>query len=191
MQWHWADESQRQHAAEEAELAEFARNGSISPETLVWNETLPDWRPAGEARPDWFDGVSQPPTLTPAQVQAARRGVDSGAMSPAARTDPLAVCSLVFGVLGIVGAVILFCFPVFGIPGVICGHLALKRAGEPDSAPSNRGLAIGGLATGYISIAILLLLLLVAALLGVAFIEGMGPEAAGEFDPSQPPAGEE
>jgi len=41
---------------------------------------------------------------------------------------------------------------VFAIPGVICGHMALKRIKSSGGALRGRGLATGGLVTGYLEI---------------------------------------
>jgi hypothetical protein len=70
----------------------------------------------------------------------------------------LAVASLILGILGIV----LCLGPLAGIPAVICGHMAhsrIKRFGGTGS-----GMAIGGLITGYISIAMIALIGVMAAI---------------------------
>lgn len=64
------------------------------------------------------------------------------------KTSPLAIWSLVLGILSIT------CFSIFAaIPGVICGHKALSRIDKARGALGGRGLAIGGLVAGYIGIA--------------------------------------
>ncbi len=66
-----------------------------------------------------------------------------------AKTPGLAIWSLVLGILS------LTCFwLVTGIPAVICGHLAYGRIRRSAGALSGEGLALGGLITGYISIAL-------------------------------------
>ena len=82
-------------------------------------------------------------------------------------TNGLAIASLVLGILA------LLCLgPITGIPGVICGHMALgqiRRSGQ-----GGRGLAIAGLVIGYIGIAWFIIFLLLgglAALFGTASIE--------------------
>ena len=65
-----------------------------------------------------------------------------------AKTTPLAIWSLVLGILS------LLCFSIFtGIPGVICGHKALSRIKRSGGSVAGQGLAIGGLVTGYLGIA--------------------------------------
>ena len=46
------------------------------------------------------------------------------------------------------------CLSILGIPGVICGHMALSRIKQSGGAMSGHGLAVGGLITGYIGIAL-------------------------------------
>lgn len=67
---------------------------------------------------------------------------------PQPKTSALAVWSLVLGILS------LMCFSIFAaIPGVICGHKALSGIDKSNGGLSGRGLAIGGLITGYLGIA--------------------------------------
>ncbi|HUU09994.1 MAG TPA: DUF4190 domain-containing protein, partial [Phycisphaerae bacterium] len=64
---------------------------------------------------------------------------------PAAKTNGLAIASLILGILSMIclGA-------LAGIPAVICGHVAMGRIRA--SGEGGRGMAIGGLVMGYISI---------------------------------------
>lgn len=67
---------------------------------------------------------------------------------PQSKTSALAVWSLVLGILS------LMCFSIFAaIPGVICGHKAIGGIEKSGGTLSGRGLAIAGLVTGYIGIA--------------------------------------
>ena len=73
----------------------------------------------------------------------------------------LAVWSLVLGIL----ALVLVCIgPLFGIPAVICGHLAYSRIKRSAGALSGGGLALSGLITGYLSIALIPLIGMLAAI---------------------------
>jgi competence protein ComGC len=65
-----------------------------------------------------------------------------------APNTPLAVWSLVLGILSIT------CFFLFsGIPAVICGHMARSRIKASNGALQGSGLALAGLITGYLGIA--------------------------------------
>jgi len=75
------------------------------------------------------------------------------------RTSGLATWSLVLGILG------MFCFSILaGIPAVICGHTALSRIKRSGGMLEGNGLAIGGLVTGYLSIAMIPLIAMLAAI---------------------------
>ena len=83
----------------------------------------------------------------------AKGGIMNEAKS-AARTSHLAVCSLVFGILGIIP------FGLIGaIPAVVCGHLALSRIKRSAGALLGNGRAAAGLTLGYVSIVFSLLIL--------------------------------
>ena len=79
--------------------------------------------------------MNQPPPAIPLQASS--------------KTSALAVSSLILGILS------LTCFYIIsGIPAVICGHVAYSRIGRSGGALEGRGLALGGLITGYIGIAL-------------------------------------
>lgn len=55
-----------------------------------------------------------------------------------------------------------------GIGGVICGHMALKQIKRNESQYIGKGLAIGGLVTGYL--AMLCVLISIIVLIGVLIL---------------------
>jgi len=72
------------------------------------------------------------------------------------KTNGLAIASLVMGILA------LLCLGALaGIPGVICGHMALGRI--KTSGEGGQGLAVAGLIMGYIGIAWSIIALLLMA----------------------------
>lgn len=99
--------------------------------------------------------TNTPATSTPAMGNAAIGTPPPHAVPPASpyAGAPLAApstLSVLALVLGIIGLVLSFFFIGLlpAIAGVILGHLALKRE------PHARGMAIAGLVTGYVGIAI-------------------------------------
>jgi hypothetical protein len=79
------------------------------------------------------------------------------------KNSGLAVWSLVFGILAILLSVV--CIgPLFAIPAVICGHMAHSRIKHSAGALSGEGLALGGLITGYLGIALIPIIGLLAAI---------------------------
>jgi hypothetical protein len=167
MEWFYADESDRQHKVEEAELADFVERKIIRPDTLVWNETMSDWQPCRDVRPDLFGGEQLPPAIT---VQQRREITKTSPGDPhyQSPTDAVAVCALVFGIIGLV------CIQIFSVVAVICGHIALKRAQDTSGTSPNKGLAIAGLVMGYLGIIVFVLIILFygAAILAAIASEG-------------------
>ena len=72
---------------------------------------------------------------------------DSTPNTPA--TSGLAVGSLVCGILGF------FTAGITGIVGVVLGHVSLSKIKKSAGTMGGRGLAIGGLVTGYLSCVVL------------------------------------
>lgn len=69
------------------------------------------------------------------------------------RPSALAIWSLVLGILGVVLLVV--CIgPLCAIPAIICGHMAYSRIKRSGGALTGEGMALAGLITGYIGIAI-------------------------------------
>jgi hypothetical protein len=82
---------------------------------------------------------------------------------PASKNSGLAIWSLVLGILAIVLSVA--CIgPLFAIPAVICGHMAHSRIKRSGGGLSGGGLALGGLITGYLSIVLIPVIAMMAAI---------------------------
>jgi len=82
------------------------------------------------------------------------------------KTSGLAITSLVLGILGLV--LLLACIgPLFAIPGVICGHMAYSRIKRSGGAMTGSGMALGGLITGYVTIALGVLLIPMMAAIAI------------------------
>ena len=80
---------------------------------------------------------------------------------PQSKTSGLATTSLVLGVLALV---LCFLGPLFAIPAVICGHVAHSRIKNSGGLLGGKGLATGGLITGYLSFAMIPVVGLLAAI---------------------------
>ena len=181
------------------------RTGAIRPETLIWNESMPDWRPAREIKPEWFTDPSLAATAPPASAAtspsstAAGVGPAAGTMAPSpsfspppasAQSDPLAVASLICGIVSIVFILVtcfgIHCIGVFAlitaIPGVVTGHLALGNIKKGVAPPEGKGLAVAGLIMSYTTVGLFLVLILLA-LVGVGLFAagGMAPFMETQF----------
>ena len=72
--------------------------------------------------------------------------------SNTSKTEPLAICSLVLGILSIF-------FLIFtALPAIICGHIARKRL-RNNTTLTGRGMALAGLIIGYVSLSLTVLAL--------------------------------
>jgi hypothetical protein len=112
-------------------------------------------------------GPTEPVTSNPyAPPPAAATGPAYGG-APAAPKQTLAIVSLVTGIASVV-----LSFFVLGllpaIAGVVTGHMALKRE------PHARGLALGGLITSYVGLALSILIGLVVLIPFVLLLIGFG-----------------
>jgi hypothetical protein len=75
-----------------------------------------------------------------------------------AKTNGLALASMILGIVGITVGLCLIFFPVMPILAVVFVHLGLSQT-RSTGAPG-RGYAIAGLVTGYIGIALAILWLI-------------------------------
>lgn len=78
----------------------------------------------------------------------------------APQTPGLAIASLICGLVGLLGAFSCWFPGLVGIGGIICGHMALKKIKSNETQYSGKGLAIGGLVTGYLAILVLVVFIL-------------------------------
>ncbi|MCE0558233.1 MULTISPECIES: DUF4190 domain-containing protein [unclassified Motilimonas] len=75
-------------------------------------------------------------------------------------TSPLAVVSLIFGILGIF---------IFGsLIAIICGHIARSNIRQSQGKLSGDGMALAGLITGYIGMVLFIGTLVMYAIIGAA-----------------------
>jgi len=118
--------------------------GTLSPSDLAWYEGASGWIALSTVPGVTIGGTAAPPpaATSPVATQPVASST-TGTPVPASRTEPLAIFSLVLSVLG------LFCCALFtGIPGIICGHLALSKI-EKNPRLEGHGLAVAGLVIGY------------------------------------------
>lgn len=88
-----------------------------------------------------------------------------------AKTNGMAIASLITGILSIVAC------PIFGIAGLITGYSAKKAIRESNGAETGEGLATGGIITSYIGIVFIGIALV--AIIAVTFL---GTAASVKFE---------
>lgn len=133
----------------EAEVRAELTAGSITPDTLVWWDGLPEWK-----------ALSQTPLVTPPAAAAA---VAAAPLTPppvvvatdvplGSRTSGLAIASLATGILGFI------CDPFLAITAVVLGHIARSQI-RKDPTLKGGGMALTGLIFGYFWIVVLIIAL--------------------------------
>lgn len=74
-QYHYLDANRGQHGpVSEDELKQLARDGQITPQSLVWMSEWSDWRPAATLSDLFEDLPAQPPAMPSGAAQAAQAG---------------------------------------------------------------------------------------------------------------------
>ncbi len=147
----------------EEAVREGLRSNQYLPTDLGWREGMAAWQPLSQF-PEFAQ--SDPGAIPPAaEAVATIPAYPAAVPMPTARTEPLAIWSLVLSLVG------LFCCGfVFGAIGVVCGHLALSKIGR-EPALQGRPMAIAGLVIGYVAVAFWLLWILFFG--GAAFLHGI------------------
>lgn len=151
--WYYGSHGEQSGPVPGDEIRAMIAAGSIGAGTLVWREGMEQWLPLGQV-PE-FAGVPGS-SEAPSGAAIVPGGSPAVAYPPAAPTSGLAIASLVCGILGVV-AMCAYVGGVFGLPAVICGHLSLGRIRQSAFDPiplQGRGMAIAGLITGYIAMAL-------------------------------------
>lgn len=142
---------------EEEKVREGLGTGEFIATDLGWMEGMANWRPLAELDDFRAPSSSVVPPPSPAVAPA------SSAPVVVARTEPFAIWSFVLSLVGL-----LCCAFVFGIPAIVCGHLALGNL-KRNPALQGRGLALAGLIIGYASVALLLIYIVFFG--GMAFLQ--------------------
>jgi hypothetical protein len=130
-------------------VRQWHAQGRVNAQTRVCAEGSMEWKALVEV-----------PELAGLAAGAAPTAAPMAAAASVASTGPqsgLAIASLVLGVLSLLCGGILL-----GLPAVITGHMALGRVRRSPAQYGGKGLAIAGLALGYASV---LLTLIIMALL--------------------------
>ncbi|MCP5538180.1 MAG: DUF4190 domain-containing protein [Akkermansiaceae bacterium] len=163
--WFYGKDNAQHGPVSDLEIRNLISTGQITQETIIWREGMADWIPLKDV-PDFkvSQGTSQgtPGAATPYATPQTYAGQQPyGVGMP---TDGLAIASLVCGILAIVSC---YVWGLFGIPAVICGHMSLKKINNSHTPVQGKGMAIAGLVTGYIGIA-LQLFMIVAIVFAIA-----------------------
>ena len=170
----------------ESEIRAQLASGTLSSDTLVWWEGLPEWTAlsntplATVATPAPLPSVGAiPAPISPAPAAAAPLS-EFAPVAPApvpgtGKTSALALASLITGVVAIPTV---FCYGIgllAGLAAVITGHMARGQF-KKNPGESGEGMALAGLICGYISMALFLL-----AVVAVSVLIALGNQVKGTF----------
>ena len=106
---------------------------------------------AGWAALSMVPGVTAAPASAVPQISSTPVAASPAVVIPLRKSEPLAVLSLIFSILGLCG----FCCGFFvsaAIAGIVCGHIALSRI-KVNPELEGHGLAMAGLIIGYVAVA--------------------------------------
>lgn len=157
-EWYYGKDGQQYGPVDEATIKARAATGEISSTDLIWKDGMEKWLPLAEVS-EIITAVGS--TSAAATSAASASPYDSPQTNPAGAAAPagmpitpptsgLAIASLVCGILAILSSCV-YVGIVFGIPAVVCGHMALKRTKvgvQPQQG--GYGMAIAGLICGYL-----------------------------------------
>lgn len=145
-QWYYGTGGIQQGPVDDQEMRAMLAGGLVHRGTLVWRDGMTDWRPMDQV-PEW-----QTLWIAPDGAPVAGYGYAAPDVARLPRTNGLAIASLVCGIASLVLFATCFIGLPVGIAAVICGHLGLGQIARSPYPLAGRGLAIGGLATGYAAI---------------------------------------
>jgi len=157
MQYHVAKNGEKSGPFEKDEVYRRLVAGELSGSDLGWHEGLTEWEPLAKLLPP------QAPPIPTAGTPVFGSVSTPAQMSPqSAQTSGMAIASMICGVLGL-----LLWLPC--IPAIILGHLGLSAIKKSAGALKGGGMAVAGLVMGYLMIAAIPLIAILAALAIPAF----------------------
>jgi hypothetical protein len=147
------------------QLQQWAAQGRVNPQTRIQPEGTTEWKPAvevPEVQAALADAGFGPEPIPPLQPGGPAAGValKTGlAITGFVLGIVSVLCPLLLGAPATASAVVLCLGPLFGIPAIVCGHLAHGRARRAPAQYGGAGFAIAGFVLGYVSLVLSLVLL--------------------------------
>lgn len=143
-QWYYGLNGEQHGPVEVDEMRAMLASGMINGQTIVWREGMDQWRPMLQV-PEWSS------QMVPSQVAPGGAPMVHGGV-PVVPNNGMAIASLVCGISSLVLLASCFMGILAAVPGVICGHVALRQIRDYVLPMGGRGMAIAGLVTGYVTI---------------------------------------
>ena len=159
MQIHIARDGQKLGPFSTEEVTARLAAGELRPTDLAWAEGRAEWCPLS-AFPGFSSAPGTPPPLrAPVAPPPLQRIPGGDVMS----TSGLAIASLTCGILSCV-----FLPVLASIPAIVCGHMSLSEIKRSAGAIGGKGIAMTGTVMGYLTLAILPVIAVIAILAGIA-----------------------
>lgn len=147
--WFYGKDNTQHGPVSDLEIRNLVTSGQIDMNTVIWKEGMTDWIPMKDV-PEFSPAVGN---ITTASTSPYASPQTSAAQAPYVNTVPTDGMSIASLVCGILAAMSCWVGALFGIPAVICGHSSLKKIKFSSVPIQGKGMAIAGLVTGYIGIA--------------------------------------
>jgi len=169
--WFYGKNGSQHGPVSEQAIKQLLSTHQIDSATIVWREGMSDWTPISKT-PEFQNfhsegGAStgeapnqeapQPDQSTEASPIYAPGQAEPPAFAAPVPTNGLSIASLVCGILAILAC---YVWGLFGLPAVICGHMALKTIKTSPTPLNGKGMAIAGLVCGYIGIILQLIMII-------------------------------
>lgn len=142
MQWFYADASRNQVPFDEAQTSSLVQSNHLNQATLVWNESMSDWKPLGQVRPELFGGQNSPdaspglslnPYATPYSGQLGQ-GSEDQAIAAFLKNKGWIKFEAILTLI----AAVPYCLLLIGIP-LLLASLALLKSVELAQAAQTTG----------------------------------------------------
>ena len=146
--WRYAENGRTSQPVAFQEIQRLVSFGMISPDGLVWNESMPNWVKAKDV-PGLVPRAAQPSAEPASRTPAI-------SVPAAAPLSQFAIVSFVCGMVGVAAA------PFFGIPALIFGYIGLYGRPLRSGRLRGKGLAITGIVAGWFCVVALIVLLVFA-----------------------------
>ncbi|MDZ4286762.1 MAG: DUF4190 domain-containing protein [Prosthecobacter sp.] len=145
MQYHISKDGTQIGPFSEGEVRQKLAGGEIAGSDLAWHEGLPEWQALSSLLREPASGAPPIPSSAPVPPPLFQGVSPMPAAQPSA--SGLAIGSMICGLLGL----IIF---ITSLPAVIMGHIALSRIKTSGGTIGGRGMAVTGLITGYMILAL-------------------------------------
>jgi hypothetical protein len=146
----------------EEEVREGLQSGKFLPTDLGWHEGQADWQPLSSLAV--IGAVALPMSSPPAPGMAPQVMHPMGA---APRNSNLALASMICGIAAIPLDFCCYLGVPCGIAAIICGHMAISEIKKSPTPIEGAGMAKTGLICGYVALALVVALIVLAILMGI------------------------